>query len=49
MVGCGNSSNLILISYLELSEEMHEDGYKNISNMDISEVVVTKMQHVYHP
>ena len=34
MAGCGNS---------RLSEEMHEDGYKNITNIDISRVVVDQM------
>eukprot|EP01112_Ceratiomyxa_fruticulosa_P024156 TRINITY_DN966_c0_g1_i2.p1 TRINITY_DN966_c0_g1~~TRINITY_DN966_c0_g1_i2.p1 ORF type:complete len:216 (+),score=34.40 TRINITY_DN966_c0_g1_i2:347-994(+) len=35
MVGCGNS---------RLSEDMYSDGYKNITNMDISHVVIFSMQ-----
>lgn len=31
MVGCGNS---------KLSEDMYDDGYKDIINIDISDVVV---------
>ena len=50
MVGCGNSSTLNLSSlYLELSEEMYDDGYKNITNMDISDIVVNKMKQIYLP
>ena len=49
MVGCGNSSIILplLMVFIELSEEMHRDGYLNITNMDISEVVLEKMHHVY--
>jgi hypothetical protein len=32
---------------IELSEEMFRDGYLNITNMDISEVVLEKMNQVY--
>ena len=32
---------------IELSEEMHDSGYKNITNIDISEVVIEKMQELY--
>ncbi len=35
MVGCGNS---------KLSEQMYDDGYKNILSIDISEVVIEKMR-----
>ncbi|PWA03447.1 hypothetical protein BB558_000381 [Smittium angustum] len=35
MLGCGNSS---------LSEDMYNDGYHNIVNIDFSEVVITQMQ-----
>lgn len=34
MAGCGNS---------RLSEEMYEDGYQSITNIDISRVVVDQM------
>ena len=34
MAGCGNS---------RLSEEMYEDGYRSITNIDISRVVVDQM------
>jgi hypothetical protein len=33
--------------FIELSEEMYRDGYLNITNMDISEVVLEKMHQVY--
>ncbi|KAF5355280.1 hypothetical protein D9758_006080 [Tetrapyrgos nigripes] len=36
MLGCGNS---------KLSEEMYEDGYKNIVNIDYSAVVIEQMQN----
>jgi len=35
MVGCGNSS---------LSEDMYNDGYKNITNVDYSEIVIKNMR-----
>jgi hypothetical protein len=38
MVGCGNS---------KLSEEMYEDGYTDILNIDISDVVIEKMKEHY--
>lgn len=34
MVGCGNS---------ELSEQLHDVGYKHLTNIDISETVVSHM------
>ena len=33
-VGCGNST---------LTEEMYEDGYKNIWNIDLSRVVIDQV------
>jgi 2-polyprenyl-3-methyl-5-hydroxy-6-metoxy-1,4-benzoquinol methylase len=39
MVGCGNA---------KLSEEMYADGFTNILNIDISEVVIYKMKEA-HP
>ena len=38
MVGCGNS---------KLSEEMAADGYKSITNIDISDNVIAKMKIHY--
>jgi len=38
MAGCGNS---------RLSEDMFEDGYANISNIDISRVVIDQMSDKY--
>ncbi|KAL4256993.1 S-adenosyl-L-methionine-dependent methyltransferase superfamily protein [Pleurotus pulmonarius] len=35
MLGCGNS---------KLPEEMYDDGYKNIVNIDYSQVIIDKMQ-----
>jgi len=35
MVGCGNS---------RLSEDMHKDGFKNITNIDISNAVIKAME-----
>ncbi|CAL1714251.1 unnamed protein product [Somion occarium] len=36
MLGCGNST---------LSEEMYDDGYKNIVNTDYSDILIKKMRH----
>lgn len=36
MVGCGNAL---------LSEEMYDDGYYHITNIDISNVVIKQMKH----
>jgi len=38
MLGCGNS---------KLSEEMWDDGYKNIVNVDYSPVVIDRMKRKY--
>jgi len=38
MVGCGNS---------KMSEEMARDGFDRITNVDISPVVIEKMQMYY--
>ena len=38
MLGCGNA---------KLSEEMHNDGFKNIENVDISETVIKQQQERY--
>lgn len=43
-------SELLLLTHLaniELSEDMSKDGYSNISNMDISRVVLEKMKDHY--
>ncbi|KAJ1306670.1 hypothetical protein OPQ81_007665 [Rhizoctonia solani] len=39
MLGCGNST---------LSEDMYQDGYRNIVNIDFSSVVIQHM-HSLHP
>lgn len=51
MVGCGNSSKILSHNNITigLSQEMYKDGYHHITNMDISQVVVDKMQKIYHP
>ena len=38
MLGCGNA---------KLSEEMYNDGFKNIENIDISQTVITQQQERY--
>jgi len=38
MVGCGNS---------RMSEQMYEDGFNDITNIDISEVVIEQMKKKY--
>ncbi len=38
MLGCGNS---------KMSEDMFEDGYSNITNVDISFTVIKQMQEYY--
>ena len=38
MLGCGNS---------RMSEQMHEDGYPNITNIDISQTVIDMMTEAY--
>ena len=40
MVGCGNS---------KMSEEMAQDGYQLIDNMDVSPIVLEKMHEMYAP
>jgi len=37
-VGCGNS---------KISEEMYNDGYENITNIDISAAVIKHMNDLY--
>jgi peptidyl-tRNA hydrolase len=49
-IGCGNSSNPSSIHshfLIGLSEEMYEDGYQHITNIDISFTVVKQMQELY--
>ena len=38
-IGCGNS---------RMSEEMYEEGYENITNIDISKTVINAMTEEYH-
>ncbi|KZT43228.1 S-adenosyl-L-methionine-dependent methyltransferase [Sistotremastrum suecicum HHB10207 ss-3] len=38
MLGCGNST---------LSEEMYDDGYENIVNIDYSSVLIENMKHIH--
>lgn len=48
--GCGNSSknlNIYKIIKIGLSEEMYEDGYQHITNIDISFTVIKQMQEMY--
>jgi hypothetical protein len=35
------------VAYIGLSEEMYRYGYTNISNIDISRVVIEKMRNHY--
>ena len=37
-IGCGNS---------RLAEEMYEDGYQHLTNIDISFTVIKQMQELY--
>ena len=48
-LGAGNSSKdkLIELIALGLSEEMYDEGYQNITNIDISKVVTKAMQEKY--
>lgn len=46
-VGCGNSRKLRKLTTLGLSEEMFDEGYQNITNIDISQVVIKSMQEKY--
>ena len=49
-IGCGNSSKLIALEVLipiGLSEEMYEDGYQHLTNIDISFTVIKQMQEMY--
>lgn len=39
--------NLNLNMFIGLSEEMYEDGYQHITNIDISFTVVKQMQEMY--
>jgi len=41
IVGAGSSSNALITG---LSEELHDDGYTNITNIDYSPSVVSYMQ-----
>ena len=36
VIGCGNS---------EFSQQLFEEGYRNITNIDISETLITRMKH----
>ena len=51
MVGCGNSSMPICFYlkeiFIELSEDMYNSQYTNITNIDISDVVIEKMKKIY--
>src|SRR4051812_37767160 len=48
IVGCGNSSKYIHQNIiLELSESMYNSSYKDITNIDISDVVIKKMTEMY--
>jgi hypothetical protein len=45
MVGCGNSSEFVLT--VEMSELMYKANYQNITNIDISDVLINKMKDLY--
>jgi 2-polyprenyl-3-methyl-5-hydroxy-6-metoxy-1,4-benzoquinol methylase len=53
MIGAGNSSNLYLAIMFKfefckaMSEEMVKEGFKNITNIDISEKCVMSMREKY--
>lgn len=36
-----------MLTQLELSEEMYKNGYKKITNIDISSVIISKMKDNY--
>lgn len=36
-----------ILNYKELSEQMYKDNYKQITNIDISDVVINKMNDLY--
>jgi len=49
-IGCGNSSKIVQNDNIQtkgLSEEMYEDGYQHITNIDISFTVIKQMQEMY--
>lgn len=46
-IGSGNSSMILVIFIVGLSEEMFDEGYQHISNIDISHVVTKAMNEKY--
>ena len=48
MVGCGNASEIkkkkfLQFFFLELSDEMYDDGYTDVVNIDISDKAIAQM------
>lgn len=45
MIGCGNSRKGVY--YSEMSEHMYKEGFEDMLNIDISDVVISQMNEHY--